>query len=72
MASKSRPIEAADYDMGVHFWLLSLQGDVAREGENLDLLVDAEALILPPLDVEVAEDPGAQGADSGEVGVEIC
>ena len=72
MASKSRPIEAADYDMGVHFWLLSIQGDVAREGENLDLLVDAEALILPPLDVEVAEDPGAQGADPVKWAVENC
>jgi hypothetical protein len=69
MASKGRSIEAADHDMGVHFWPLSLQGDVAREGEHLDLLVKAEAPILPSRDVEVAEDPGPQGADSREVGV---
>ena len=69
MTSERRSIEAADHDMGVHFWLLSLQGNVAGEGEHLDLLVDAEAPILPSGDVELAEDPGAQGADSREVGV---
>jgi hypothetical protein len=35
MASKARSIEAADHDMGMHFWPLSLQGNVAGEGEHL-------------------------------------
>jgi len=49
------------------FGPLSLQGNVACEGEHLDLLVDAEVPILPFRDVEVAEDAGTQRADSGEV-----
>jgi hypothetical protein len=72
MASKGRSIEAADHDMGVHLWPLSFQGDVAGEGEHLDLLVDAEPPIFPFRDVEVAEDAARSAPIPVKCAVEIC
>src|SRR5690242_1474557 len=54
-------VGAADDDVDVDLGLsLLVEGDVADEGEDLDLLVDRDLLVLLALPVEVAEGGAAE------------
>jgi hypothetical protein len=67
VAGVGTSVGVADDEVGVDLRFAVLDGDVAGERRNLDLLVDRDWLVLLPLPVEVAERDVAEGADAGEV-----
>ena len=67
VAAQGGAVEAPHHDVGVDPGRAILHGDVPHEGEHLDLLVDAEAPVFAPGDVEEAQHGRAEGADPREV-----
>src|SRR5947207_10745893 len=59
-------IAHADHDMRMDLGLASLKGDVAKQGQHLDLLVDGHALVILAFPVEIAQDGFAESTDRAE------
>jgi len=47
---------------------IGAERDVADQRNHFDLLVDPDALVVPALQIEEADDDAAEGADAGEPG----
>ena len=68
MSAQGGAVEAAHNDMGVNSRFAVLVRDVSDEGQDLDLLVDAEPPVLAPGNVEEAQHGRPQSPDPREVG----
>src|SRR5215813_6856771 len=67
VAAVRRPVSFSDDNVRVHFGLSLIEGNVADERENLDLLREWDLFIILPRAIEIPQRDGAERADGGEV-----